>query len=110
MSYKTKKSIPKQLYGLFWDYDPQTLDVDLHKDLIIGRITEIGTWHSMKWLLKAYSKNEILSFLYNKGKKTLPLRELNYWLLIMGVSSKAREQILNQANESNHVWKNRYSH
>lgn len=109
MPRKSNKPIPEQLNGLFWDYDPESIDIVAHRDLIIGRIAETGSWDSMKWLLKTYSKKQILSYLNNKGKQTLPLRELNYWLLMTGVSSEVREQILDEASDSNHVWKNRYS-
>ena len=110
MTQKNTNSIPDKFFSLFWDYDPESIDIVLHKDLIIGRITEIGSWDSMKWLLKTYSKDEILSFLNNKGKRTLPFRELNYWLFMMGVSAKKRDQILGETSGSNHVWKNRYIH
>ncbi len=108
-SPENKKMIPSQILGLFREYDPGSIDIELHQDLIIGRIAEMGSWHSMKWLLKTYSKDQILSFLNKKGKQTLPLRELNYWLLMVGISSEEREQIINNTSESNHVWNNRYT-
>ena len=110
MSQNKIEQIPKQFFMLFWDYDPESMDVVRHKELIIGRIAELGSWESMKWLLKTYSKDEILSFLNHKGKQALPFRELNYWLLMMGVPAEKREQILSEASESNHVWKNRNPH
>ncbi len=110
ISTENKKPIPSQIYNLFWEYVPESIDIKTHKDLIIGRVAEMGSWNSMKWLLKTYSKEQILSFLNKRGIQTLPLRELNYWLLMMGISSEEREQIINQKSESNHVWNNRYSY
>jgi hypothetical protein len=108
-SPENKKLIPSQILSLFWEYDPVSIDIELHQDLIIGRIAEMGSWNSMQWLLRTYSKDQILSFLNKKGKQTLPLRELNYWLLILGISSEERAQIINNTSESNNVWNNRYS-
>ncbi|MBN1905643.1 MAG: hypothetical protein JW927_11145 [Deltaproteobacteria bacterium] len=107
---ENKKTIPIQIFNLFWEYAPESIDIDAHRDLIIARITERGSWDSMKWLLQTYSKEQILSFLNKKGIQTLPLRELNYWLLMMGISSEERDQIINKTSESNHVWNNRYSY
>ena len=109
-SPNNKKPIPSQIYNLFWEYTPESIDIETHKNFIIGRIAEMGSWDSMKWLLRTYSKEQILSFLKKKGIQTLPLRELNYWLLMMGISSEEREQIINKTSESNHVWNNRYSY
>ena len=78
--------------------------------LIIQRIVEMGSWDSMKWLRRTYSKDQILSYLMNAGKRKIPDRDLNYWLLVMGVSADERNNILNEENKSNCVWKNRNSH
>lgn len=110
MKHNRNTSIPEKFRALFWEYDPESIDIVIHRDLIIGRIVETGSWASMKWLVETYSKNEILSFLENRGKRILPLRDLNYWLLIAGVSSKKRAQILNEESGLNNVWSNRYSY
>jgi hypothetical protein len=110
MSPENKKPIPIQICNFFWEYAPESIDIETHQDLIITRIAEIGSWDSMKWLLKTYSKEQILSFLNKKGIQTLPPRELNYWLLMMGISSEERDRIISKTSESNHVWNNRYSY
>ena len=104
------KPIPEQFHSLFWDLDLDTIDIIAHRDFIMGRIMELGSWNSMKWLRKTYSKDQILSYLNNRGKRILPFRELNYWLFIVGISSKKRDKLLKEVSESDYVWRNRYSH
>ena len=102
--------LPKPFHTLFWDYDPDSINIIAHRDFIMGRIMESGSWDSMKWLRKTYSKDQIYSFLINRGKRILPLRELNYWLYVIGLSSQKREELLREVSQPDHVWKKRYSH
>ena len=104
------KAIPEKFHTLFWDYDPNSIDIDAHSDFIIGRIMEIGTWDSMKWLRKTFSKDQLLSYLENRGKQTLPPRELNYWLFITGMSYQKRQKWLEDNSGPDHVWRTRSSH
>ncbi len=72
---RSNKGIPEFLFPLFWEYDPGTIDRVQHAGLIIGRIMERGSWDSMVWLQKTYSKDRLVVFLESKGQRTLPLRE-----------------------------------
>jgi hypothetical protein len=47
MTQKNTKPIPDKFFTLFGDYDPESIDVSLHKELIIGRIAEIESWDWM---------------------------------------------------------------
>ena len=104
------KGIPEFLFPLFWEYDPGTIDTAEHAGLIIGRIMERGTWASMVWLKKTYTKDQLVSFLENKGHRTLPLRELNYWALMSGIPTEKRQNWLENASRRPHVWKARHAH
>ncbi|HLC17348.1 MAG TPA: hypothetical protein VJL89_14105 [Thermodesulfovibrionia bacterium] len=105
----TKKTIPEFLYPLFWEYNPKEMDIIQHSDTIMGRIMEHGTWQAMCWLRVTYKAEQIVSFLERRGKRVLPLRELNYWALVSGVSEEKRKKWLKEAKEQLHVWRKRAS-
>ena len=109
MSEKTNR-IPAFLYPLFWEHNPEEIDILRHSDSIMARIMERGTWEAMRWLRKTYEVPQIVSFLERRGRRILPLRELNYWALIAGVSEEKRRVWLKEAGEKHDVWSNRYAH
>lgn len=98
------------LHPLFWEYDPATLDIAAHADLIIGRIMEQGDWAAMRWLRQAYPVERLVQFLEGRGRRTLPPRELNYWALVCGVDEDRRCQWVEDARNSTDVWRTRITH
>jgi len=109
-SSKNNLRLPDSLFQLFWEYDPLEIDLIEHAGLIIGRVMERGSWASMLWLQKTYSRDQLLSFLEKKGHRMLPPRELNYWALMSNVDPVKREAWLKRIREKPDVWENRYSH
>ena len=107
---RNDKGIPEFLFPLFWEYEPETIDTIRHADLIIGRIMERGSWASMVWLQKTYKKDQLVSFLKNRGYRILPLRELNYWAFICGIPPGKRQNWIENAGKYPHVWRTRYAH
>ena len=108
--FKNNNEIPEFLFPLFWEYDPGTIDRAKHAGLIIGRIMERGSWASMVWLQKTYTRDQLVAFLENKGYRILPLRELNYWALMTGIPSEKREDWLKETGKSSQVWRARHAH
>jgi hypothetical protein len=105
---KKEGSLPEFLFHFFWEYDPITIDVDKHSSLIMGRIMERGSWAAMSWLRETYSKDQLVAFLENKGIRSLPPRELNYWALICDMSFRKRQDWLKETRQKTDVWRNRY--
>ncbi|MFW5720008.1 MAG: DUF6922 domain-containing protein [Candidatus Dojkabacteria bacterium] len=52
-------SSPLQNQALFWDVDLVSLDRDKHLNFIIARILESGTLEDVRWLLEAYTIEQI---------------------------------------------------
>ena len=107
---ENNNQLPSYMYRFFWEYDQQKIDIHKHCDLIMTRIMARGNWQSMVWLRKIYSVNRIKKFLFGKGWKVLPLRELNYWALVGGVSDQQRKELLRKARKTNTIWRDRIVH
>jgi hypothetical protein len=98
-------TIPEFLKPFFWEYAHEDIDTIQHASTIMSRIMERGSWEAMVWLKKTYSREQIINFLINKGKDSLPPRELNYWLLISGVPPEDRRKLVDSAKANYAAWR-----
>lgn len=108
-SLPDKNGIAEFLYPLFWEYDPGTVDVVKHADLVMGRIMERGGWAAMCWLRKTYTTEQLVSFLERRGKRVLPIRELNYWAVITEIPEEKKQMWFKEARKAPYVWRRRVS-
>ena len=108
--FRNNMKLPEFLFPLFWEYDPETIDIVKHAGLIMDRIMERGSWASMLWLQRTYSKDQLVSFLEKRGNRILSSRELNYWALMGGIPPEKRQKWLEEARGRHHVWRGRHSH
>lgn len=76
--------LPADVARLFWDTDPEQVDLRAHRDYVMERVMSRGGWAAMCWLRETYSVDEMTDFLVRKGQRLAP-RELAYWSLIAGV-------------------------
>ena len=107
---KNSKPINSFFYSLFWDCDPEKIDIIEHSNFIMHRIMERGTYAAMRWLQQTYTDEQRCLFIEEKGYRVLPLRELNYWLMMSGVPEKRKKILLDKSRKQNNVWQKRYSH
>jgi hypothetical protein len=82
---EAKIAFPDEVGRLFWDVDPQSVDLIRHRDYVMERVMSRGGWAAMTWLRSVYSKEEMADFLRRKGINRLAPRELAYWSLIAEV-------------------------
>ncbi len=84
-----------------------SLDIHKHADVIMARIMERGSWEAMVWLKKTYQPEIISDFLFNKGWKVLPPREVNYWALLSDMPENAKTRLTEKAAARDAVWSKR---
>lgn len=73
--------VPASVRRLFWDVDPDAVDLDRHRDYVLERVMARGTWDAMRWLRATYDTREIADFLGRKGGRLTP-RDRAYWSLV----------------------------
>jgi hypothetical protein len=76
--------LPDSVRRLFWDTDPDTVDLDRHADYVMERIMSRGTLDAMHWLRRTYSVERMANFLRRKAHRLSP-RDRAYWCLVAGV-------------------------
>jgi hypothetical protein len=77
--------IPPDVRPLFWDADPDGLDLDRHADFVISRILEWTTPPALEWLEKHYAAQKIVAV--NNASRRVSERSRNFWNLWYGVAS-----------------------
>ncbi len=65
------------LRPIFWDLDPEKLDIHKHSHQIIDRILEFGNTPQVHWMFKNYSKEEIIEVV--KESRQLSKKSANFW-------------------------------
>jgi hypothetical protein len=73
--------IPPELTWLFWDVDPATLDLVLHRDYVLERVMTRGDWLAMRWLIDHVAKPDLAAFLRRRGDRLTP-RDRAFWSLM----------------------------
>jgi len=71
--------IPREIGWVFWDVNPRSLDVVLHRDYILGRVLERGGIEEVRWVIASYGMKEIHRFLRDRGSPELSRRTVQFW-------------------------------
>ena len=77
-------AIPSFLEGLFKNYDPHTLDVEKHAEMIIKAVLSRGTWEQVKWVFEQYGVQKVREVFLRDycGLRTLPESTRSLWELV----------------------------
>jgi hypothetical protein len=77
--------LPQGLWPYFQEYNPDQLNLELDKDLIMQRTLEFGTWDEVRWLFRRYGKQLIQTFLRKRGKRMLSPVTFHYWCKLLKI-------------------------
>lgn len=80
--------IPAELAWLFWDVDPATIDITVHRDYVLERLMTRGDLAAMRWVRQTYSREDLADFLARKHSRLAP-RERAFWSLVAGAPMPA---------------------
>jgi hypothetical protein len=71
--------IPVGLHWLFWDVDPASLDLSMHRRVILARTLEKGRLEDVRWLIRNLGEQAIIDFMRGGGHPELSPRTLAFW-------------------------------
>ena len=84
--------IPLSVKPFFQEYDFSSLNIRLHKGLILERILAYGCREEIQWLIQTYGKPVIHNWLEVSGPKRLPWRRYHLWCLVFNLPEPAKPQ------------------
>ena len=73
---------PPAVTRLFWDVNPDGVDLQLHRDYVMERVMVRGNWEAMRWLLATYDPPALRAFVEGRGRKVVPPEALAFWALM----------------------------
>ncbi len=80
--------VPAEFYHLFWDCEPDNLDIEAHAPFVLERLLEYGSLASARWAREVYGTEWIARFLRDRGRRTLSRKTLSFWTLILGLDAE----------------------
>ncbi len=79
--------LPTSLARLFQEYDFETMDVNLHANVIMERVLEYGTWDELHWLFHHSGLTPIIEYLQQYGHRRLSKLAFNYWRKLLQIEN-----------------------
>lgn len=77
------KKAPKFLKKYFWDIDFEQLDYKSYPKYIIERILEYGDENGINWMMKNFSRIQIIRTL--QESRELTLKSANFWAVVLNI-------------------------
>lgn len=86
--------LPETLRDLFWDHDFGQLDWRIHRDFVIGRVLEAGSWEAIRWLRSVVDDTGLRDWIERREGRSLSAKQLRFWQLILEIPSERVDQWL----------------
>jgi hypothetical protein len=97
--------LPEMLRDLLWDHDFGQLDWQKHRDFIVGRVLQAGSWEAISWLRTVLGDEELRDWIERRRGRSLSAKQLRFWQLILEIPSERVDQWL--ASPGRKIWEGR---
>lgn len=77
---------------LFWNLDWAKLDVEAHRDAILGRVLERGKLVDVKWAVKQYGGDAIRDFFRRGPHPEVSAKTVRFWHAVLHAEEPWPEQ------------------
>jgi hypothetical protein len=71
--------IPREFKKYFWDIDFDKLNLEKHRNFILERLLNYGSFSTFSWIFQTYTKEEVKQLLKNKANRSLSKSSLYFW-------------------------------
>ena len=76
-------ALPALLQPFFWDHDFARLDWESHRDFIIRRVLQAGSWDALVWLRGELGNGSLRRWIEEQHGGGLSPRQLRFWELLL---------------------------
>lgn len=70
---------PPELHWLFWETDPEGIDLERDARFVLARVLEKGRLQDVNWLLRTYGRERIHAFFRDEGHPEISRRTEYFW-------------------------------
>ncbi|MCK9209605.1 MAG: hypothetical protein M0P61_02090 [Ignavibacteriaceae bacterium] len=71
--------VPAEFKRYFWDVDFNSLSMEKHKEFILERFLNYGSFSTFSWIFQNYTNEEAKQLLRKKGKRSLSKNSFYFW-------------------------------
>jgi hypothetical protein len=90
-SPKHRQKFPPEVAALFWDIDPQELNLARDQAFLFARILGYGGWGAASWLRRQAGDEALARWILAAGAAKLDPRRLRFWQTILRLPSRAAD-------------------
>lgn len=92
------------MHCLFWDVDPDALDVDKDEVYILARVLERGRLSDVRWVMETYGLNRIHRFFRDVGHSEISKRTTGFWRAFFDAEEEKWAQTHTLRSNSSAPW------
>lgn len=81
--------IPAAQRWLFWDVDPQSIELERDRRYVLGRVLERGRLSDVCWAVAAYGLSGVRDFFEAGPHPEVSRRTLSLWRAVLGAEGDA---------------------
>lgn len=96
---------PPVVQSLFWEYEPEALDWNADRDLVVRRVLTEGSWEAIVWLRGRLGDGFLRRWIEARSGDALSPRQLRFWELVLDLPSDRVDEWVDARRAS--VWENR---
>jgi hypothetical protein len=91
---KPTSDIPDCVQAVLWSYDPNRIDLEQHKSIIVSQVLNFGTEEAIKWLFARYGRDEVTRIAGDIPLGQWDKKSLSLWSLVLGIQPISKAQKL----------------
>lgn len=84
--HKAEKRVPDEYRSLFWDTDPDHIDIKKNAKYIIERVLEVGNMGALGWIQRLYPAQMMIEVIETSRK--ISEKSRNFWKIWFGVADE----------------------
>ena len=104
-SSRAKGKLSEGFESLFWEYDPEDLNLSENREFIIKRVLSHGSVEDFKALRKTVGDKEIKAVLMRTRGRGIDRRRIRFYQVIFSLPAKEVEAWLNDPARA--IWEGR---
>lgn len=97
--------LPAFLGRFFWESDFSRLRWEQHRDYIIARVLESGSWQAVAWIRKQLGDQSLREWLIQQKARGLSRRQIRFWGVVLNLDTRLVNAWLGDPSRA--VWDNR---
>lgn len=99
------RHLPPDLRPIFWDTDFRKLRWPKHRDFVIARVLQSGTWEHLQWLRREIGNDALRAWIDRRKGRGLSPPQLRFFELILKIPRRKVNVWLR--GEARQVWDKR---